>query len=191
MARKAKGKRVAKAGKVPVEAPIEVEAIVASYPDPGGAAERERLLHPTGGYRGREGAPLSATDLNTMTGEMLRKDSTDRLARVRQWMLDDPTFEYDFWRAIRSHALRGMRHAQNAVLRVLYNWQENDNIATALGATMDEARSALTTVAAAANLTLDDLMENFMTFAEMLKDKFPQRFAELRRRIDELAGRDS
>lgn len=162
------------------------------YPEAGSRQERDWLLDPPSVGRGGEVSgtmsPVSATQLGEATTAVTalrldRADAQHRLERIRHWMLEDPEFERSFWGSIRRNAEKGQRHAQNAILRLIYGWQEHDNLAEKLGATIDEARRALNVVGETSNLTEDDVAENVLVFFRWYREVRPERAKELFERM--------
>jgi hypothetical protein len=145
-------------------------------------ADRSAVLNPGVGVRGEQLAPLAAGELNTASEVISamgldRSDATIRLDAIRAWLLSDPTFERDLWGAIRYGANKGSRHCMNAILRLVYGWQENDNIAEKLGATLDEAKRALNTTSEVSRMTIDDLIDAAISFTQFVKEHYPDKWA--------------
>lgn len=160
-------------------------------PKAGSGEERTRLLHPTvvglGGVPEERG-PLNPTETKAVIGVvdavgLDQPDAEVRLERIRDWMLADPTFEQDFWRSMRELARRGVRHAAQLVVRLIYGWHDADDVAKKLGASLDEARSALKTVGETRTMTLEDLAENGITFFRLFRKLKPELWDEVYRRL--------
>lgn len=170
------------------EIEAEAQALAQQYigqGDEAAAVERARLLHPTvrgagGPVEGSPVGPVEGKDIVDGIGALAldTSDAPVRLAKIRTWLLSDPTFEPELWGAMRVQARRGSRHAQAWIMRLVYGWQLYDNLAEKLGgATIDEARAALNMVSETRTLSEDDLIENGIQFFRWVRKAFPEKWS--------------
>jgi hypothetical protein len=172
---------------------------VEAYPPAGEAGdESERLLKPT--FRGKggallQGAPLMPGEVKELSVVMAlgldKPEAEGRLARMRHYLLSKPGFEEALWDAMAMLAFRGVRHAWEAISCLLYGWNNNDDMAKRLGASLDEARDALKTVSDTRTMILEDLIENGIRFFRMVRRLKPELWPEVYRRLGQEDDRAS